>query len=273
MEEEEIDEDEKAMRAAAKAKPQAPIEAEKPQPDHMKHARKLEGWTEDFDDGPVGMDGIKNDGIGEAMASFLAQKKANLVTAREAREAAKEAAKEAELTAMAAEKMLAPTNGTAVASSEVAATSVADEPLCPSMVATMSTAPMAAAPPVEDALLSGWSAVVDPSSGKTYYVNVSSGQSSWERPVETPPPAPAPPEPVPPEPSQAAAADNASLVSAALGDASLMGKHVRIKGLTTKSELNGRLGTVVGFDSEHNRHRVKLGNKVMAFRAANLDVG
>ena len=28
-----------------------------------------------------------------------------------------------------------------------------------------------------------------------------------------------------------------------------------------------------GVDSEHNRHRVKLGNKVMAFRAANLDVG
>lgn len=54
----------------------------------------------------------------------------------------------------------------------------------------------AAAATKVDALLPGWVALQDPSSGRTYYANQSTGESSWEKPV-APAPAPQPSAPQP----------------------------------------------------------------------------
>lgn len=44
----------------------------------------------------------------------------------------------------------------------------------------------AAAQNATSALPAGWTAAVDPTSGRTYYVNATTGQTSWEVPTETP---------------------------------------------------------------------------------------
>ena len=57
----------------------------------------------------------------------------------------------------------------------------------------------------------------------------------------------------------------------------MAGRRVRMQGLKSMSELNGRLGTVVDFDRGKERFRVRLddangaGKRVLAFKAANLD--
>lgn len=52
-----------------------------------------------------------------------------------------------------------------------------------------------AAPVVADQLAAGWIALQDPSSGRTYYANQTTGQTSWEMPVAAPAPAPVPQQP------------------------------------------------------------------------------
>ncbi len=44
----------------------------------------------------------------------------------------------------------------------------------------------AAAQTATSTLPAGWTAAVDPTSGRTYYVNATTGQTSWEVPTETP---------------------------------------------------------------------------------------
>ena len=44
----------------------------------------------------------------------------------------------------------------------------------------------------------GWSSAIDPNSGRTYYVNSATGQTTWEPPASAPPPANPPPPPGPP---------------------------------------------------------------------------
>ena len=44
----------------------------------------------------------------------------------------------------------------------------------------------------------GWSSAIDPNSGRTYYVNSATGQTTWEPPAAAPPPANPPPPPGPP---------------------------------------------------------------------------
>ena len=56
------------------------------------------------------------------------------------------------------------------------------------------------APTGPEPLPAGWTASVDPSSGRTYYVGPG-GQTSWEKPQQAPAPPPMPPPPPPGEPS------------------------------------------------------------------------
>ena len=57
----------------------------------------------------------------------------------------------------------------------------------------------------------------------------------------------------------------------------MAGRRVRIQGLQSMGELNGRLGTVLNFDRGKERFRVRLDDangaakRVLAFKAANLD--
>jgi len=44
----------------------------------------------------------------------------------------------------------------------------------------------AAAQNASASLPAGWTAAVDPGSGRTYYVNATTGQTSWEVPTATP---------------------------------------------------------------------------------------
>ena len=61
-------------------------------------------------------------------------------------------------------------------------------------------APPPPAPTGPEPLPAGWTASVDPSSGRTYYVGPG-GQTSWEKPQQAPAPPPMPPPPPPGEPS------------------------------------------------------------------------
>jgi protein transport protein SEC31 len=63
----------------------------------------------------------------------------------------------------------------------------------------MAQHPIAHQAPVADQLAAGWIVLQDPSSGRTYYANQTTGQTSWEMPIAAPAPAPAP-APVPQQP-------------------------------------------------------------------------
>jgi len=58
-----------------------------------------------------------------------------------------------------------------------------------------------APPPLQTAPLPpGWIAVTDPVSGRVYYANSITGQTTWEPPAPVPPPPPPPPTTIPPPP-------------------------------------------------------------------------
>jgi len=53
----------------------------------------------------------------------------------------------------------------------------------------------AAAPVPSDALPAGWMELQDPNSGRVYYANQTTGETTWDRPTITPAPAPVPAQP------------------------------------------------------------------------------
>ena len=125
-------------------------------------------------------------------------------------------------------------------------------------------------PPVPNALPEGWAAGHDPASGREYYANLTTGETTWVRPVQerqraaTIVGAPA----MPPDVSEVSLSDSPD-VSARFD----VGAAVHVEGLMARPQLNGCRAVVEGFDEAKERYTVRFSeypDTVLALKAANL---
>ena len=153
---------------------------------------------------------------------------------------------------------------------------------------------VAPAPPPPPPLAEGWSEHLDSNSGRTYYVQATTGESTWTRPLaagttatplvedrsppqlrsveraagarSTPPP-PIAAEQVAEQAPEQAPGSGAEPAPLGVGDV------VTVSGLSARPELNGRYARVEEWDDAKRRHtvRIELGNGDVQFLALKIE--